>query len=139
MRPASFSTVHHRVAGTDRVMSGSGARAVRALDMMVLLAELAMLAVFAVAGARLGSGAAAIALAVMLPLLVAILWGLCLAPRAGRRLPHPWRLAVKLVLMVAGAGLLAASGAVLRGVAFFIVASLLVTSAELSTPASPRS
>ncbi|MDN5863446.1 MAG: YrdB family protein [Salinisphaera sp.] len=106
---------------------------------MVLLAELAMLAVFAVAGARLGSGAAALALAVLLPMLVAILWGLCLAPRARRRLPHPWRLVVKLVLMVAGAGLLAASGAALWGVVFLIVASLLVTGAELRTRASQRS
>jgi hypothetical protein len=69
-------------------------------------------------------------------MLVAILWGLWLAPRAGRRLAHPWRLAVKLVLMVADAGLLAASGAALWGLAFFIVASSGVTTAELRTPAS---
>jgi len=120
-------------------MAGSDRRRVGALDAVVFLFELMMLAEFAVAGARLGSDAAAVALAVILPLLVAMVWGLRLAPRARRRLPHPWRLAAKLGLLLAGAGLLAAAGATGWAIAFFVPAGIVVTSAEIGSYASRQS
>lgn len=139
MRRAATGRVQHRFAGRSAIAPGFDARTVGAFDVLVFLVELGLLAAVAVAGARLGSGALAVALAVMLPLLVATLWALCLAPRAVRRLRRPSRLAVKLALIVAGAGLLAVSGAVLWGVGFLAVTAPLVTIGELRAPASPRS
>ncbi len=139
MRRATPGIVRHRTVGGDVVGPGSDVRTVRALDVLVFLAELVLLAAVAVAGARLGSGVVAVALAVMLPLLVATLWGLCLAPRAVWRLRYPWLLAVKLALVLAGAALLAASAAASWGIGFLIVVASLVTIGELRPPASQRS
>ncbi len=132
-----------RVAGEEarknRVMPRSGARPVDALDVLVFIVEMALLAVLAVSGVRLGSRATAIALAVLLPLVAATLWGWYLAPRASRRLPHPWRLAAKLAMILAAAALLAASGAAGWGLAFVITGGALVIIGELRTPAGTRS
>ena len=56
-------------------MPRPGTRPVDALDVLVFIVELVLLAILAVAGARLGSHATAIALAVLLPLVTALLWG----------------------------------------------------------------
>jgi hypothetical protein len=82
-------------------MPRPGTRPVDALDVLVFIAELVLLAIVAVAGARLGSHASAIALAVLLPVVTALLWGLYLAPRATRRLPHRNRRVAKLAVMLA--------------------------------------
>lgn len=91
-----------------------------ALDVLAFLGELVLLAALAVAGARLGSGAAGVVLAVVLPVLLAVVWGRWLAPRA----PHPVsaavRLAVKTALVVATAALLALSGLPVPGGAVLV-------------------
>lgn len=81
------------------------------------LTELALLAGLAVAGARLGDGLAfAIVDAVLLPVVVAALWGLFIAPRAGRRLGEPTRFIVEFVLFAVGGAALALSGVVVLGI-----------------------
>lgn len=112
-------------------MTGPPQRSPGAIELAVFLVELALLAVLAVAGARLGEGAPAVLLAVVLPLGAAVLWGVRLAPRATRRLPFPGRLVAKLALMVLAATLLAASGAPVWALAFLVVSSALVTIGEL--------
>lgn len=63
------------------------------------LAELSLLAALGYAGWRIGEPALASAvLLVVLPVTAATAWGLWVAPRAGRRLPDPSRLAVELTL-----------------------------------------
>ncbi len=99
--------------------------------MSVFLVELVLLAVLAVAGARFGGGALSVVLGVLLPIVVAMLWGLCLSPRASCRLPYPARLVAKLVLVIVAAVLLAVSGAPVWAVAFLVLAGVLVTIGEL--------
>ena len=67
------------------VMNDSPPDRVDALDAVVFLTELCLLAVLAWAGARLGTGAWAVVLAIALPLVTAVLWGCCWrpGPRAG--------------------------------------------------------
>jgi hypothetical protein len=108
----------------------SATRTVDALDGLVFIVELALLASLAVAGARLGAHAAAIALAVLLPLVAAVLWGRYLAPRASRRLPHPARLVAKLALILAASALLAAAGAIAWGLALLLAGGMLFTVGE---------
>jgi Protein of unknown function (DUF2568) len=136
MRIPPPPTGHHAAAGRDRIVPRSGTRLVDALDVLVSIVELALLAVLAVAGARLGSQATAITLALLLPLASAVLWGLYLAPRASRRLPHPRRLATKLAVMLAASALLAASGATAWGFAFLLAGGVPVTVGECRTAAS---
>ncbi|GAB1514095.1 YrdB family protein [Actinophytocola sp. KF-1] len=63
------------------------------------LSELGMLAGLAVAGANLGGGVVLnIVFAVLLPAVAAALWGMFVAPRAGRRLPEPGRFVLEFVL-----------------------------------------
>jgi hypothetical protein len=114
-------------------------RPVDALDALVFIVELVLLAVLAVAGARLGSHTTAIALAVLLPAVTAVLWGFYLAPRASRRLPHPARLMAKLAVMLAASALLVASGAVASGLAFFLAGGTVVAVGELRDAAADRS
>jgi hypothetical protein len=97
----------------------------------VFLVELALLAVLAVAGARLGDGALAVVLGAGLPLGAAVLWGLWLAPRATRRLAYPARLVAKLVLVFVAAALLAASGAPVGAVVFLVASGALITAGEV--------
>ena len=115
------------------------ARPVDALDVLVFIVEIVLLVAVAVAGARLGSHATAIALAVLLPVVTAVLWGLYLAPRAGRRLPYPGCLVAKLALMLAASGLLVATGAVAPGIAFLLAGGALVTAGEVREAAAARS
>ncbi|HKV69449.1 MAG TPA: DUF2568 domain-containing protein, partial [Gaiellales bacterium] len=51
------------------------------------LLELAALVAFGLWGASIASGFAAVVLAVLLPVVVAVLWGAFAAPKARRRLP----------------------------------------------------
>jgi hypothetical protein len=106
---------------------------VGALQVAVFLDELVLLAVFAVAGARLVDGTlASIALATALPLAAALGWGLRLAPRAPRRLPHPARLAAKLALVALASVLLAWAGLPWWAAGFFFGSAVLLTFGELS-------
>ena len=113
------------------VMNDSPPDRVDALDAVVFLTELCLLAVLAWAGARLGTGAWAVVLAIALTLVTAVLWGLLLAPRAARRLRHPARLIVKLGLLATAAGSLAVSGEVLWAIGFLVVTAAVTIAGEL--------
>ncbi len=68
------------------------------------LTELATLAALAVAGARADTAVAwRVVLAILGPVLVAVIWGLAIGPRAARRLNDPVRLLVEIVIFVAAA------------------------------------
>lgn len=101
------------------------------VEVLVFLAELALLAASAVAGARLGQGVVAVILAVALPLAAATLWGVKLAPKAILRLRFPARLVAKLALALAAGILLAVSGKPVWAVLFLAFASVLFTAGEL--------
>lgn len=100
---------------------------VGAADVVAFLCELALLALVALVGWRLGgvSGPGGVALslvlAVALPALVVVVWGRWFARTATRRLAQPWRLDAQVALFVA-AGLAAAGvGLVWWGVGLALV------------------
>ena len=105
-------------------MNDSPPERVDALDAVVFLAELCLLAVLAWAGSRLGTGAWAAVLAFALPLVAAVLW-------AARRLRHPARLIVKVVLLAAAAAALAVSGEVLWAIGFLVMTAAVTIAGEL--------
>jgi hypothetical protein len=103
------------------------------LQIAVFLDELVLLTVLAIAGAKLGSSTVTSwLLGILLPVAAAVVWGLWLAPRAGRRLAHPLRLAAKPALIAVAAALLAWSGAVWWAVAFVVVSAPLLIAGELA-------
>ncbi len=103
-------------------MSTSPAGDVNANDVVAFLVEIGVLVLLGVAGARLGtSTGTSVALAVLLPLAAAVLWGLLAAPRARIESP-PLRLATKLVVL--GAGVLA--GFVVLPTAWAVVVAVVV-------------
>ena len=70
-----------------------------ALLALRFLAELGMLACFAIGGWQVrDSTLTSVVLAVLLPLVAAAVWGRWVAPRAARRLPDPLRLAAEVLL-----------------------------------------
>lgn len=101
------------------------------VEVAVFLAELLMLAGFAVAGARLVPGGSGIVLAVLLPLVAVTVWALLLAPRASRRLAYPYRLVGKLVLVLIATVLLLLSGSTAWGGVVLAVAGGLFIAGEL--------
>lgn len=107
-------------------------QALTLLDAVVFLTELLLLAVFAVAGARLANSVVtSVLLAVVLPVAAAVSWGLLLAPRAARRLRHPVRLIAKVFLVALAATLLGVTGAVVWAIAFGVVAASVFAIGEL--------
>ena len=92
------------------------------------LLELAALAALGYWGAQAGGGTLGkIALAVGAPLLVAVVWGLFLAPRAPLPLGTPWRLLMKVgVFGTAAVALYAAGRPVLAGAFALVVAANLI-------------
>lgn len=112
-------------------MSDEARKSVSMLDVVVFLAEVAMLAGFGVAGAHLGASTAiSVLLAIALPVAAAIIWGRWLAPRAARPLSYPGSLAVKLLLVLVAAGLLALSGALILGIGCLLVLGSVFTLGE---------
>ncbi len=84
--------------------------------------EIAMLVTLAVAGSGLGSNRAVhVVAAIALPLLVAGIWGVWMAPTSSRRLGDPARFVAQVVLFVATAVLAAASGRVVWGIVLAVV------------------
>ena len=84
--------------------------------------EIAMLVTLAVAGSGLGSNRALhVVAAIALPLLVAGIWGVWMAPTSTRRLGDPARFVAQVVLFVATAVLAAASGRVVWGIVLAVV------------------
>lgn len=116
------------------VLVGRDDRRPSALDFAVFVDELLLLAVFAVAGAGLGgAGILRVVLAVVFPVAAAVVWGLWLAPRASRRLGSSAGTAVKIALFTVASGLLAATGALLWAVLFWVLSVVLLVAAEVST------
>jgi len=99
-------------------------------DVLAFLCELALLALLAVVGWRLGAAADAataarvvlgVALAVVVPGLAVVVWGRWLARTAERRLPQPWRLDLQIALFVAAGLAIAGVGLVWWGVGLALV------------------
>lgn len=113
-----------RRSETPRVIPARvGATMGRANLVLRFLLELAALAALAAWGWQTGSGpAAAVALAVLTPLTVGLLWAACVSPKAPLRLSAPVRLAIELGLFaLAGLALLQAGA---RGWAAGLAAAL---------------
>jgi hypothetical protein len=76
----------------------------RQLNLLLkFLLELAALAAFGLWGASIADGAAAVVLAIALPLVAAVLWGMFAAPKARRRLPLRLRAPFELTVFAVGA------------------------------------
>ena len=87
------------------------------------LVELATLAALAVAGASASAGLGwRIVLAIGGPGLLALIWGLVMAPRARRRLADPARLIVEIMLFLAAASALAQVGDAVAAVVYAVIA-----------------
>jgi hypothetical protein len=87
--------------------------------------ELAALASLAFAGWRLADGPAAIVLAIALPLVAAVAWGVFTVPDDPSRgggspvpVPGPIRLALELLVLLGGAAALAVAGAPVAAAVF---------------------
>ncbi len=101
------------------------------------LSELALLAGFSVAAARLGGDLLfGILGGVLAPLLAAAIWGLSIAPRARRRLADPLRLIVEAALFAVAGLSLAASGLVVAGVVLAVAGIVLAALVRRVSPGS---
>jgi Protein of unknown function (DUF2568) len=86
--------------------------------------ELVTLAVLAWTGASAGGGPAVrVILAIGLPVVLIVIWGLVMAPTARRRLRDPARLVAELVLFLGSAAGLAVVGHVIPAVIYAVVAA----------------
>lgn len=117
--------------------------AFRALvDVLCFVAELAMLALLAASGWRLGDGGLiGIALAVLYPALVVVLWSIYIARTAEKRLRQPWRLAVQLLLIAGTTAAAIAGDLMVLGIVFAALATVTFGSSGLlgeSEFAGPR-
>jgi hypothetical protein len=92
--------------------------AVTPLTIIRFLLELCLVAGLAVAGAAVAPWAA-----VLLPLLLAAIWGLFLAPKATRLLADPARFALEVFLFVATGAALTAAGHAIAGAALVIAST----------------
>jgi hypothetical protein len=92
------------------------------LDVLAFLDELTLLVLLAIAGASLPVATALrVVLAIVLPVAVAIVWGLLLAPRASRRLTGYTAIAVRTAVISFSAGLFGAAVSVVWAVVFWAV------------------
>lgn len=106
---------------------------------LAFLLELGMLAGLAWWGAAAVSGlAASIALAIAIPALAAIIWGLLAAPRARIRLPTAGVLAVKTVVFGGAAGAVYSLGQHALAVTFAVLALANTTIAAMDRTARSR-
>ena len=94
------------------------------------LLELAALAAFAVWGASISHGVTAVFLAIALPVLAAVLWGMLAAPRARHRLPLRPRVQFELGFFIVAAVALWRTGWAAAAAAF---AALVLVNASLLT------
>lgn len=86
------------------------------------LLELAALAAVGLWGASIADGVAAVVLAILLPVIVAVLWGMFAAPRARRRLPLRLRAPFELGVFALAALALWGAGWPVWGAAFAVIA-----------------
>jgi Protein of unknown function (DUF2568) len=115
-------------------MSGGWSSLLLTLRFATELATLAVLA-WAAAGAGIALGWR-IVLAVLGPVLVAMVWGLALAPRAKHRLGEPWRLGAELVIFIVATAALALAG---DGIAAAVYAVAAIGAAILLRAVLPGS
>lgn len=97
------------------------------VEILSFVAELAMLALLAVTGARLGAGTLVfeLALAILLPLSAASIWSVWMAPRSPRRLADPDRFGAQVALFAITAVLAGTAGLATLGIAFGVIATAL--------------
>lgn len=102
-----------------------------AILLFAFLSEIAMLGTLVSAGLALVSSAVArVALAVLLPLAAAVVWGVWLAPASRRRLRGPALLTAKILLFCLTAIVAALSGQRMWAVAFAVTAIAVTVSAH---------
>lgn len=97
------------------------------------LFELLALAAFAIGGWSLTSGPLRLVLAVALPVIAGIVWGLWMAPKSTRRLRDPARLVVEVVFFLAAGAALWAAGLAAAGIGLSLIA--IAISALVRLPA----
>lgn len=86
--------------------------------------ELAMLALLAYAGWRIGTATATrLVAAIGFPVVAVVVWGRWMAPTSRARLADPGRLVAQVALFVASGALLAAADRAWVGVGFAVLAS----------------
>jgi hypothetical protein len=111
------------VRNTERPSAGKVRHWSGALLALRFLSEVALLAVLAVAGARLGTGPLTkIGLALLGPLVAVLIWGVFVAPESRNRLPDPVRLVVEIAVFAGSSIVLALVGFPVPGVIFGVVA-----------------
>ena len=94
------------------------------------LTELATVAAFAAAGALAHTSLALrIVLAILGPVLFAVVWGLAIGPKASRRLNDPVRLVVEILIFVASAVALGLVGYAVIGIVLALIS--IATAATL--------
>ena len=110
-----------------------------AVDLLAFGCELAMLVLLAFAGWGLGNGGLmGIALAVLYPALVIVIWSFWVAPKAARRLADPWRLLVQVALFGATGVALGLADHLVLAIVFPVIASLtFVATRFIARPAAP--
>ena len=97
------------------------------------LLEIAMLVALGWVGGEIGSSwVIRVGLAIVLPLVAAVVWGMFIAPKASRRLADPAKLLVELVLFSAACVGLAAVGHPWLAAAFAIVLAVNTAVLRLS-------
>lgn len=94
---------------------------------LAFLLELCALAALGYWGFYIGTGIGKIILAIGLPVVFAIIWGIAIAPKSVLRLPRLLSFILGVALLLLTAGLLAAAGAPVLAVAFAIVILLNAT------------
>jgi hypothetical protein len=116
----------------------AGAGPIRALVLTVRFGtELALLAVLAVAGASAAAPLAVrVVLAVIGPVLAAVLWGMMIGPKARHRPSDPLRVTIEIVLFLVAAALLALAGYAVWAVIFAVVAIGVAVMVRLTAPGS---
>jgi hypothetical protein len=102
---------------------------------VAFLLELCALAALAYWGYVTGSGVLAYVLAVVMPSLAAVVWGLVAAPRARVELPAAPKTAVRLLVLLGAAVALAVAGSRALAVAFGV--TVLVDTAALAALGRP--
>jgi len=90
---------------------------------IVFFAEIGMLASFFIFGLSLHlPRVARIALALAIPIIAAVLWGMFFAPKASIHLAQPWNALGEYTLFGLGGAALIASGRTTLGIIFLVVA-----------------
>jgi Protein of unknown function (DUF2568) len=121
-------------AGAQDPLAGAGP--VRVLVLTARFGtELALLAVLAVAGASAPAPLAVrVILAVIGPVLAAVLWGMMIGPKARRRPSDPLRITIEIVLFLVAAVLLALVGYAVWAVIFAVVAIGVAVLVRVTAP-----